>query len=163
MPRMWQKVYSFFASLIPARLTPPSRVPVVVLLVDEQDRSVVTSVSGQEPFDVHFAESCEEARALANRVTAPVILIDRDWPGTDWRATVEILAASPHNACVILVSRVADVYYGRNSSGAVDTMFLPSRFARITSRVFSNLHYPIGPTRQEKPNRREVLGDDLCG
>jgi len=41
---------------------------------------------------------------------APVILLDRDWPGTGWRAAVERLASSPHRPCVILVSGVSDIY-----------------------------------------------------
>lgn len=58
--------------------------------------------------DVHFVESFEEACAVANRLTVPAILLDRDWPGTDWRVILQSLAASARPACVILVSRVAD-------------------------------------------------------
>lgn len=153
MPRMWQKVYSFFASLIPVRMTPPSRVPVVALLVDEQDRSVVTSVSSQEPFDVHFTESCEDARDVANRLRAPVILIDRDWPGTDWRATVECLAASPHNACVILVSRVADVYLWQEliRCGGYDVLAKPLRANNVARVVKLALSYWANSPRKAEP------------
>jgi FixJ family two-component response regulator len=58
--------------------------------------------------DVYFGDSFEETYALAHRLTVAVILLDRDWPGTDWRVTLRNLAASAHPACVILVSGVAD-------------------------------------------------------
>jgi DNA-binding NtrC family response regulator len=110
MPRLWQAIHSFFACGIPSRMALPARVPVVALVVNEQDRQVLASVSDQEPFDVHFAESYEVARAVANQLTAPIVLLDRDWPGAEWRTAVERLAAAPHCACVILMSGVSDDY-----------------------------------------------------
>jgi DNA-binding NtrC family response regulator len=153
MPRVWQMAYSFFASIIPVRLTPPSRAHVVALLVNEQDRCVVTSVSSQEALDVHFAESCDEARAVANQLTAPVILIDRDWPGTGWRATVESLAASPHHACVILVSRVADVYLWQEliRCGGYDVLAKPLRANHVARVVKLALSYWTNSPRKAEP------------
>jgi FixJ family two-component response regulator len=43
-------------------------------------------------------------------LTAPIVLLDRDWPGAEWRTAVERLAAAPHCACVILMSGVSDDY-----------------------------------------------------
>ena len=105
-----QVIRSFFAGGGRRGMALPSRVPVVALIVSEQDRCVLTCISGQEPLDVHFAESCEEAGAAASQLTAPVILFDRDWPGTEWKTAVASLAASPHRACVILMSGVSDDY-----------------------------------------------------
>lgn len=108
LPSVRQVIHSLFARPNPSPGTPPPRVPVVALIVNEQDRSVLTRASGDESLDVHFVESFEEACAVANRLTVPVILLDRDWPGTDWRVILQSLAASAHPACVILVSGVAD-------------------------------------------------------
>jgi DNA-binding NtrC family response regulator len=110
MTRVWEMVHSLFTGGVSHRMTPPSRVPVVALVVNEQDRHVLASVFGQDPLDVRFAESCEEAYSVASQLTAPVILLDRDWPETEWRAAVERLTASPHRPCVILMSGVSDVY-----------------------------------------------------
>jgi len=99
-----------FGGMMSRRKVLPSRTPIVALVVSEQDREVLTSVSRREPLYVHFVESCEEACAAANQLNAPVILFDRDWPGTEWRVIVQSLAASAHRACVILVSGVADDY-----------------------------------------------------
>src|SRR5580692_8259377 len=110
MPSLRRIVGSFFTYIAPSRVALPSRVPVVALVVAEEDRSVLADASRQQTWEVHFAESCEQASAMANRLAAPVILLDRDWPGTEWRSAVESLAALPHRACVVLVSGVADAY-----------------------------------------------------
>ena len=107
MPGMWQVIRSILAGKAPSRMVSPSRISVVALAVGEQDRCILRTISAQKPVDMHFAESSEEALALANQWIAPVILFDRDWPKTDWRVVVERLAATPHGACVILMSGVA--------------------------------------------------------
>jgi DNA-binding NtrC family response regulator len=101
-------VGSFFTYILPSRVTLPSRLPVVALIVDQEDRRILAGASSEQTWEVHFAESCEHASAMARRLAAPVILLDRDWSGTEWRGAVESLAALPHRACVILVSGVAD-------------------------------------------------------
>ncbi len=110
MTRVWKMVQSLFIGGAPRRMNVASRVPVVALVVNEQDRQVLATVFGHDPLDVRFAESCEEAYSVTNQLTAPVILLDRDWPGTEWKAAVERLASSPHRPCVILVSGVSDIY-----------------------------------------------------
>jgi CheY-like chemotaxis protein len=108
LPSLRQVIHSLFARTTPSPGILPPRVPVVALIVSEQDRCVLARASGEEPRDVHFVESFEEACAVAKRLTVPVILLDRDWPGTDWRVILQSLAASTHPACVISVSSVAD-------------------------------------------------------
>ena len=110
MPRAWRVLRSFFAGIGRDRLDLASRVPVVALIADEQDRGVLASISERELLDIHFVESRGEAYSVAQRLIAPVILLDRDWPGAEWKTDVQKLAASPHHACVILVSGVADAY-----------------------------------------------------
>src|SRR5579863_4861947 len=110
LTRVWEMLHSLFIRGVPRRVTVAPRVPVVALMVNEQDRHVLASVFGQDPLDVRFAESCEEAYSVTNQLTAPVILLDRDWPGTEWKAAVERLASLPHQPCVILVSGVSDTY-----------------------------------------------------
>ena len=92
MARIWEAVHSFFAGEPDPNAV---RVAVVALVVSEQDRRMIMSVSGQQALDVYFAKSSEEAGAAANRLTAPVILFDRDWPGTEWRTAIERLSGLP--------------------------------------------------------------------
>jgi CheY-like chemotaxis protein len=108
LPSVRQVIHSLFGRPTPSPESLPPSIPVVALIVSGQDRNVLTCASGEEPLDLHFVESFEEACAVANRLTVPVILLDRDLPGTDWRVILQSLAASAHPACVILVSGVAD-------------------------------------------------------
>ena len=110
MPNVWQVIHSVFSSRTPSPKALPPRIPIVAIVVSEQDRQVLASISAYELLELHFAESCEEAGTVANRLNAPVILFDRDFPGTEWRTAVRSLAASPHRACVVLMSGVVDDY-----------------------------------------------------
>jgi hypothetical protein len=87
--------------------SPPARVRVVALVVNQQDRQVLDV---QEAFETHFAESLENAWDLMKTLHAPVVLLDRNWPGTDWRVEIQRFASSPYRPCVILISGVADEY-----------------------------------------------------
>jgi DNA-binding NtrC family response regulator len=128
----------------------PSRIPVVALVVSEQDRHVLRSIAGREPLDVHFAESCEQGCAVANKLTAPVILFDRDWPGIEWRTAVQTLADSPHQACVILMSVVVDDYLWQEliRRGGYDLLIKPLRadnVARVVKLALSYWNRAPGP------------------
>jgi DNA-binding NtrC family response regulator len=102
---------------------------VVALVVSHHDREVLTSISGRESLEVHFAESREEAWDAVNRLSAPVILYDRDWPNAEWRTTVQAFASAPQRSCVILASRVADDYLWQElvRSGGHDLLTKPFR------------------------------------
>ena len=87
-----------------------TRIPIVALVMSDEDRKVLSHISDHEPVEIHFAESRVEAWDVLNRLNSPLILYDRDWPDAEWRTTVQTFAASPHRSCVILASRVADDY-----------------------------------------------------
>jgi FixJ family two-component response regulator len=87
--------------------SPPARVRVVALVVSQQDRQVLDA---QEAFETRSAESLENAGDLMKMFHAPVVLLDRNWPGIDWRAAIQRFASSPDRPCVILISGVADEY-----------------------------------------------------
>jgi DNA-binding response OmpR family regulator len=87
-----------------------TRVAVVALLRDQPDRKLLDSICHEHDWVVHFAESCQGAAEAAKELEAPIILCDRDLPGTEWRPAVQTLAASPSGACVILISSVLDEY-----------------------------------------------------
>ena len=126
---MWRFLQSLFAETSARRAPLSSRTPVVAMVVNQPDRGVLTAVAAQEPFALRFAESYEDAWSLARQLSAPVILVDRDWPGCDWRWSVEKLAALPHGACVILVSGVADDYLWQEliRRGGYDVLGKPLR------------------------------------
>lgn len=143
MPRVWEIVHSLFTGGSSRRVTLPPRVPLVALVVNEQDRHVLAGVLGAEPLDVRFAESCEEACSIAKQLSAPVILLDRDWPETDWREAVERLTASPHHACVILLSGVSDAYLWQELTrrGGYDVLAKPLQAEKVERTVKLALSY----------------------
>src|ERR1051326_3342936 len=92
------------------RLRFPPWTPVVAVVTEEEDRSVLLRVSASELFDLRLVQSCEDAWEVASRSRAPVILLDRDVPGASWRANVQALSSSSRHACVILLTNVVDEY-----------------------------------------------------
>jgi FixJ family two-component response regulator len=147
MPRLWQVIHSLFGGAAPDRMDLHAQIPVVALIVHELDRQVLKSVAGPQSLELHFAESCEQARALSENLAAPVILLDRDWPGSEWRVWVERLAASPHNPCVILVSGVADAYLWQEliRRGGYDILGKPLREGNVTRVIRLALSWASAP------------------
>jgi DNA-binding NtrC family response regulator len=133
--RIWLR--RLFAGLSRGRVAVEYRVPVVGLVVDEPDRRVLASVSDQESLDIHFAESCEEACSTAKQRIAPIVLLDRDWPGTEWKTEVQRLADSQHHACVILLSGVSDVYLWQElvRRGGYDVLVKPLQPDQVARMV----------------------------
>jgi FixJ family two-component response regulator len=147
MPYLWQVIHSFFGGPTPGRMNLPGRVPVVALMVHELDRQVLTSLAGPHALEVHFVESCEQARAVAENLAAPVILLDRDWPGSEWRLWVERLAASAHAPCVILVSGVADANLWQEliRRGGYDILAKPLREGNVARVIRLALSWASAP------------------
>lgn len=147
MPRVWQVIHSLFGGAAQGRMSLPAPVPVVALIVHEMDRQVLRSVAGPQALEMHFVESCEQARTAAENLAAPVILLDRDWPGSEWRLWVERLAASPHEPCVILVSGVADAYLWQEliRRGGYDILAKPLREGNVARIVRLALSWASAP------------------
>jgi FixJ family two-component response regulator len=72
-----------------------------------------------------------------------VILLDRDWPETEWKAAVERLASSPHHPCVILVSGVSDIYLSQELArrGGYDVLPKPLQADKVERTVRLALSY----------------------
>jgi CheY-like chemotaxis protein len=161
MPNLWQVIQSFFTTNTPSRTTFPARIPVVAIVVSEQDRKVLASVSSQELLELHLVESCEEACTVADHLTAPVILFDRDFPGAEWRTAVRSLAASPHRACVVLMSGVVDDYLRQElfRRGGYEVVPKPLRPENISRAIRLALSYwtsaaSTGAAKPAVPARR---------
>ena len=155
MSHVWRVIDTFFGGAIPARIALPSRVPVVAVVLDEEDRRVLMSL-GSESLDIHIASSCQEAGVIARRMTAPIILLDRDWPGIEWRSSVEELAKSTHGPCVILVSSVSDdnLWEELIRRGGYEILKKPFRADKAARVMKLALSYWTSATRQAVTARK---------
>jgi CheY-like chemotaxis protein len=164
---MWQAIETFLSTLSAffrnrgagssGRLPPDGkgafkdRITVVSLVGSERDRRLLAGIGSQNQWNVFFAETCEEARAALDRLRAPVILCDRDLPGSKWRDAVEALSASPQRPCIILTSRVVDQYLLNEviRRGGYDVLSNPLREEEVIRTVKLALSYWNRPMRTE--------------
>lgn len=121
----------------PADRSSPSPLAVIGLVTSDADRRVLAGICARSGWPLVIAETPEEARDARDKLKAPVILCDRDLPGKGWRQTVEVLASSPHRACVILVSGVVDTYLWDEvvRTGGYDVLPKPLREDEVVRAV----------------------------
>jgi DNA-binding NtrC family response regulator len=120
-----------------------SSAPLVTASADAQARGVLKEAADRKNWGIQFASSCEEAWMIANQLTAPVILCDRDLPETEWREAVLTLAALPHRPIVILLSKGADEYLWSEvfRIGGFDILAKPLRSEDVQRAVRLALSY----------------------
>ena len=83
---------------------------IVALLAEEQDRVVVSDFCHRSGWDVSIASTSAEAFALIDRIKAPILFVDRDLAGADWRETVSAFASSSGRTRIMLIYRAIDAY-----------------------------------------------------
>jgi FixJ family two-component response regulator len=122
---------------------PSRRIPIVALGLSDQNHGVLIGVSLPDLLDVHRVKSCEDAMILTRRLDAPVILLDRDWFGTDWRVAVKNLASLPQRPCVILLSGTSDQQLWRELArcGGYDTLLKPLQKEHVARMIRLALAY----------------------
>jgi DNA-binding NtrC family response regulator len=127
---MWQRIRSMFAPAEPpVGDQPRSRITIVSILLEDQDRSLLAKVSQGNPWDVIFAKTCAEARQVSEQIKPHIILLDRDLAEGDWRQSLSACASSSAGVCTMLISKVADDYLWNEvvSNGGYDVLRKPLR------------------------------------
>jgi FixJ family two-component response regulator len=112
-------------------------IAIIGLVTRDEDRHLLTGICSRNSWRLVLADTREEAQTALDKLKAPVILCDRDLPGKGWRETVEHLAASPHRACIILVSTVVDTYLWDEvvRMGGYDVLSKPLREEEVVHAV----------------------------
>lgn len=85
----------------------------------------------------------EEAAAALKAAPVPILLFDRDLAGPSWRETIKRLIHSRRNACIVLLSNVADQYLWEEvvQQGGFDLLTRPFRKEQVLSAlVFAYAH-----------------------
>jgi len=110
---------------------------IVSVLAGAEDRYLLDHVSARNQWDVFFADACDEACRLSDRLKPPIILFDRDVAGADWRHAVSSLASVSGSACILLISRVADDYLWNEvvANGGYDVLPKPLREDEVLRAV----------------------------
>ncbi|MGD1068936.1 MAG: hypothetical protein ABSB15_02255 [Bryobacteraceae bacterium] len=144
MPPIRNAILSFFKKIsgqMPPGAAPP--MPVVALIRDEHDRSLLAAIGKRDHLDFHFADTCGEAWNAANRLQSPVVLCARDVPGVEWPDAVRILALAVPRPCVILTSPVVDDYLWKEivARGGYDVLATPLRDVDASRSIKLALSY----------------------
>jgi len=145
---------------LPADSRPLGRLNVIALISGDADRRELTGICSRNGWNVLFVGTLEEARTVLEKVRAPVVLCDRDLPGSGWRSTVEGLASSPHRACIILVSAVADSYLWNEvvRTGGFDVLSKPFREDDVARAV--RLAWSYWNTAAKPSGDQEIASSD---
>lgn len=101
----------------------------VAVLGEESDRAVISNLCRRHHWEVFFANTCDEARALLDHVKPQVLLMDRDVAGADWRTSMSSLASASNGSCIMLLSRVVDDYLWNDvvCNGGYEVLPKPAR------------------------------------
>jgi DNA-binding NtrC family response regulator len=82
----------------------------LAILADPSDRDLVRQFTDRNQWGLNVVAAVEHAAVSTWIEVSPVILLDRDLAGQDWRSTVRMLAAHTPAPSVILASPVLDSY-----------------------------------------------------
>jgi len=149
---MWRSIRSNFVSISSVfrknkrdSVAPPvthddssrSRITIVSVLLEDQDRSLIADVCYQNQWEVFFAKTCAEARQVSEQIKPHIILLDRDLADGDWRDALSACASSSAGACTMLISRVADEYLWNEvvCNGGYDVLPKPLREQTVLHAV----------------------------
>ena len=158
---MWTAIRSFLIRTFEA---PPedSGVTIVALLANKRDRDTLLQIAARKRWTVHFRDTCGEAWQLLQQHQIPIVLCDRELPGTEWRDVIHMMVSPPHFVYAILVSRVVDDYLWNEviRHGGHDLLATPFleeellrtiRLARSYIACMTTQSHPCEPHKESTP------------
>jgi DNA-binding NtrC family response regulator len=119
---LWRRV--LFPSHRPRRPDAPRVLAITTLPWDEMFYKKLRSTG---EWDLVVARSVHEAIPLLIAQQFPIVLCDRDLPGSDWREVLAKIVESSPRSCFLLTSRVSDEYLWREvvAHGGYDVVVKP--------------------------------------
>jgi DNA-binding NtrC family response regulator len=89
-----------------------NRVPELSALcvAENEDCELLLRLFARQGWKLAVAETIESGLSAIRNSTIPIVIVDRDVAGPDWRPAIRRFASDPHCECVILASRVVDDY-----------------------------------------------------
>jgi len=116
--------------LDPGQAAAAEPVTLLAILRTAAERATLEQIAAPSGWTLHLTDSYEQARALLAAAAIPLVVVDRDLPGADWRQLVPALAGLPHAPCILLASAVADEYLWLEISRHGGHDILPKPFER---------------------------------
>jgi DNA-binding response OmpR family regulator len=83
---------------------------VLAILGNSRDQITVTEFAQSRHWHLTLVSTPDQGLSSAAEKVTPVILLDRDLAGHEWRSTMRRLAQNHSKPCIILVSPVVDPY-----------------------------------------------------
>jgi len=124
------------------REAPPSVEPFIMAVLPQltEQRRLVSCANGN-PWRLDIVFTLDEALLRAERDKPSVILLDRDLPNADWRATVHQFCELRPAPSILLASPVADRYLWDElvANGGYDVVIKPFQ-AGALKRVIASAH-----------------------
>lgn len=126
-----------FSAAAPRTSTETTQIRMVALLASVEDRAVLDRLAAHHNWTVLSAASCGEAWDLLNRYKVPIVICDREFPGTEWRDVIQMMSSAQHLVYAILVSKVADDYLWSEviRHGGYDLLAAPLRDENLLRAV----------------------------
>jgi len=101
-------MWHFARILSKRRTTSIPAIPILCLIGEETDRSLIASLCLRHQWGVSFSGNRAEAERMLHQLTPQIMLFDRDIAGQEWREFVAGFAAVSPGGCIMLLSKVID-------------------------------------------------------
>jgi|ERR1041385_6331385 DNA-binding NtrC family response regulator len=123
------------------------KVHILLASARAEDRRSLAAILDGTPWRLIETDDRAEAVKTLHGIEVPIVLCDRDLPGSPWQETIRTLIAARTNACVILVSNVADQYLWDEvvQRGGFDVLTRPFHKDQVLSMLdFAHTHWKTG-------------------
>lgn len=119
------------------------KIPLFIVTSRVEDVAELKGLFGDTPWELALASELEDACAALKAASVPIVLFDRDASGPDWKTAIKRLIQARKNACVVLISGVADQYLWEEviHNGGFDLLTRPFRREQVLSAlIFAYAH-----------------------
>lgn len=132
-----------------------SEISILCVLNQRHDESLIRETCREHGWIVSFAPSLDHAQRLLSRFSFPIILLDRELAGGEWREAMARLAEPSGALCILLVPKIFDDHLWNEvvRHGGYDILPKPLRPPDLARAVRLAWSYWIGVSRRAAISR----------
>jgi CheY-like chemotaxis protein len=145
---LWRRV------LFPSHRPDGPDVPrVLAITVSAWDQTFYRTLRAHIEWDIVIAQSVPEALSLVVTQQFPIVLFDRDLPGSDWRDVLARIVDGSPRTCFLLTSSVSDEFLWREvvMHGGYDVVTKPLEDSVVTQILQRAWYYRKAEPPPVKP------------